>query len=249
MKIELELLLNDNIFGYITIYVLEKLHVIVNIFEFKTFQIICNYDKDKIKESTQCILEKLWIIYGHYQANFIDIIEDLEEDIDLSFYEIICNGSISDDYIFEFDDFENCKSNKFTYMFIEDYCCVRREYYLTYKDIIDHTHKESIDIYISSDMLKVIYDNTQISNIKIENFSEIDKMIECIFTTLQSSTIYITKTMINMYYNYNKTNLDYLLSCDLKLPSFYKFKNEYTGSIMKDGEKYVFFINMMRISI
>lgn len=240
MKIERELLLHDNIFGYITIYVLEKLHIIVNVFEFKTFQIICSYDKDKIKESTQCILEKLWITYGHYQANFIDIMEDVEEDIDLSFYEIICNGSISDDYIFEFDDFENCKSNKFNYMFIEDYCSVRKEYYLTNKDIINHTYRDSIEIYISSDILKVIYGNMEISNIKIENYFEIDKIIECIFTTLQSSTIYMTKTMINMYYNYNKTNLDYLLSCNLKLPTFAKFENEYTGSIMKNDKEYIF---------
>jgi hypothetical protein len=245
MKVERELLLRDNVFGYIDIYVLEKMHVIVNVFEFNTFQIICTYDKDKIKESIQCILEKLWIIYGHYQANFIDTIEDIEENTkenaDLSGYEITCNGYITDDYVFEFDDFENCKSNKSNYMFIEDYCCIRREYYLTHKNIIDHTYSESIDIYISSDMLKVIHnkhDNTLISNIKIESYFELDKMIECIFTTLQSS--YIHKTMINRYYNYNSQNLKYLLSCKLKLPTFDTSKCEYNGYIIKNDKEYIF---------
>jgi len=38
--------LNGETFGYINIYVLQQLHIIVHIFDFKMFKILCEYEND-----------------------------------------------------------------------------------------------------------------------------------------------------------------------------------------------------------
>ena len=232
MKVEREMLVNGNIFGYINIYVFDKIYVIVQIFELKTFQITVNYDKNKVNESIQCIFDKLWIVYAHYKANFTDITYyETEDEDDLLNYELKCEGYINDKFMFDYDDFEILKSNYVQGGFI------RREYYLNHPDLLDHTTKESIDIHVSSKMLKVIYNTTIINNIVIlenDKIENTDKIIECIFNKLQDSTGYIVKTIINGYYTYNFKNLAFLLSYDLQLPRF-SDKSAEAGVIIKNG--------------
>jgi len=220
MKLDRHLILNDNIYGYITIYVYDKIYIIVDIFELKTYQIICNYvDKD----FSMCILHKLWQIYSHYEATYIDYIEyNIYEDIPEC--NLVCNGYISENSTFEFDDSVILQNN-----YIQE-CCISRD---------------SIDIYIASKTLKVIYNDIQISNIKVDQIDELEKIIECIFRTLTLST---SDIKINKYYNYNAKNLNYIYtysnSNNIKLPQYDRFKYEYNGSIVKNyrasQEEYIF---------
>lgn len=222
MKVERHLILNGNIYGYITIYIYDKIYIIVDIFELKTYQIICDYvDKD----FSMCILHKLCQIYLHYEATYIDYIDyNIYEDIPEC--NLVCNGYISKDFIFEFDDSIILENN-----YIQE-CCISKDY---------------IEIYIASNMLKVIYNDIQISNImiKIDQIDELEKIIECIFRTL---TISKSDAKINNYYTYNTKNLNFIYtysnSNNIKLPQYDKFKYEYNGSIVKNyrssQEEYIF---------
>jgi len=231
MKLDRHLILNGNIYGYITIYIYDKIYIFVDIFELKTYNIICDYvTKDFLNIST-CIIDKLWQIYAHYEASYIDYIDyNIYED--LPECNLVCNGFISENYKFEFDDLIILQNN-----YIQE-CSICRYY----NDLGD----DSINIYIGSKMLKVIYNkyDIQISNIIIDMSYEFEKIIECIFQTLSVSKFDI-KTYINNYYTYNTKNLNYIYTYsyfnNLKLPEYNKFKYEYNGQISKaENGEYIF---------
>ena len=78
MHVEREMLYNDIPFGGIEIFVVDKLYIIVQIFEFRTFMITSAYDPNELDAVINTVLEKLWIVFAHYKANFIDTVSHVE---------------------------------------------------------------------------------------------------------------------------------------------------------------------------
>ena len=226
---EREMSVYGNIFGNVNVYVNECLYVVVNIFEFKTFVISC---KCKLEMNIQCILRKLWIMYGHYGATFIDTVYH-DEDVYSPMCELTCSGYIVHNCAFEFDDHCILKAN------YHEECCVRREYYKTEKAIENHMYKEATDIYICSNMLKVVHGDMVINNISVPESYDMALVLNCIFNTLSCPSGFIIKTRINQVYTYNASNLEYLMSRNYKLPCFSPFKNEYTGCVVNNGKEYI----------
>ena len=226
-QVEREMFYNGEVCGYIIIYVFAKIHLSVLIFEFKPFQIICDYKKENLDDTIQAILLKLWIVYADYKTSYIDTKSDTDASIPC--HERSCNGYMTANNLFEYDDFCNLQAHSI--LPCNDFC-VHREIYASQNDIFNHISHDSIDIYIKSKLLNVIYQQTQI-NINIAPYMDsLDKVFECIFSFfLPDSKEYIAKTTINNFYTYNQRNMEYMLSCDYDLPIFDSIP-WYEGSIV-----------------
>jgi hypothetical protein len=238
IQIEREMQKDGNIFGYVSLNIDEEIiHVTVEMFELKTFVITCDFKNTDTKTCIQHILHKLWKIYGRYEASFTDTIQ-----YGLPKYlpscELTCFGYISDSCLFNFDDHIILKAN---YIQDHDECCLRREFYENENDYENHAYNTSIDIYICSNMLVVVHDESRINNIKIPKSYDMSQVLECIFCALQRSDGYIVKTVINQFYTYNKKNLEYIISRNPKLPCFSPFKHECVGYVVKSEKEYIMY--------